>query len=185
MFYFLELFLLAAMYLTLKNQNRNKTPQQFCWNSPTNCSTETNIRLETCLPQKNFFLREHSGEKMDILKKKLFFVFGCWPQCSCPREAPCTVRWKEPPQPEPAPPPFPALPRGPLCCPVCPLLQGVAAEQAKALPVQSDSSAAESDDVSFSLCWNMLLITFWNIRILFLLGDLTSKVLANNFCGSP
>lgn len=76
MFYFLELFLLAAMYLTLKNQNRNKTPQQFCWNSPTNCSTETNIRLETCLPQKNFFWREYSGEKMDILKKSCSSCLG-------------------------------------------------------------------------------------------------------------
>lgn len=69
MFYFLELFLLAAMYLTLKNQNRNKTPQQFCWNSPTNCSTETNIRLETCLPQKNFFWRENGHfEKKVVLR---------------------------------------------------------------------------------------------------------------------
>lgn len=54
MFCFLELFLLAATYLTLKNQNQNKSPEQFCWNSPTNCSIETKIRHETCLPQKNF-----------------------------------------------------------------------------------------------------------------------------------
>lgn len=66
---FLELFLFAAMYLPLKNQNQNKIPQQFCWNGPTNCSIKTKIRPETCLLQKNFFEGQYSGEKMDVLIK--------------------------------------------------------------------------------------------------------------------